>query len=175
MPLSAVDLHRRLSFIKYLYRQALAQSRKPSPLEAATSILTFHDAVEAFLHLAVEHSGAQVKQRGPDFLEYWSLLAQAGCHLSPIGPLKRFNDVRVGLKHRGIFPSPEEIESARVNVTTFFEDNTPRAFRPLAFAEVSLAELVTFDIAKAALIRADKLMTEHQIESALQQIALAGY
>jgi len=45
---------KRLAFIKYLYKLAVDQSRRPEPLCSA-SILTFHDAVELFLQLASEH------------------------------------------------------------------------------------------------------------------------
>ena len=62
---------KRLVFIKYLYTQGLTQSKQSPPLSSA-SVLSFHDAVELFLHLTLEHVGASKKD--PSFMEYWDLI-----------------------------------------------------------------------------------------------------
>ena len=51
-PLSAPAMG-RLALIRYLYIQGVDQSEQPEPM-ALLSILTFHDAVEMFCHLACE-------------------------------------------------------------------------------------------------------------------------
>ena len=44
----------RLSYIKYLYNDAVEESQRPGTL-CSKSLLTFHDSVEFFLRLASEH------------------------------------------------------------------------------------------------------------------------
>lgn len=158
--------------MKYLYGQALTQSHKPQKLAASVSILLFHDAVEAFLHLALEHHDAIPRQL-PDFLGYWKLLGVANCRLDGPGPLKRFNDVRVALKHRGIDPSWEQIESARLNVTSFFQASTPRAFPSLTFDGISLAAMVLYDEPRSHLENAERSIAESRYDDALGEIAYA--
>jgi hypothetical protein len=106
----------RLAFIKYLYSVAVEQSRQPEPLGDA-SILSLHDSVELFLQLATQHLDAQrtSKQRDADFMGYWGALNEKlpAPGLAHKESMRRLNDERVGLKHRGTFPSGTAIESLR--------------------------------------------------------------
>lgn len=72
----------RLAFIRHLYCLAIEQADQPEPQRAA-SILTFHDAVELFLGLALEHSGVVIPgKRDIGFLEYWDRLPERRTPLS---------------------------------------------------------------------------------------------
>lgn len=172
MTLAVKELYRRLGFVKYMFQHARQQSYQTNALEAALSILTFHDSVEAFLQLAMEHHRSPVS-RGPDFLQYWTVPQEAGCTLTPPGPLRRFNDVRVGLKHRGIIPSPQEIESARVNVADFFQDNTPKAFAGVEFDSISLIDLVEDPAVQERLRHAERDLTAGKAWDVLEHVAVA--
>lgn len=47
----------RLAFIRFLHHHGVQQSRLPEP-QSSASVMTLHDAVEAFLLLAGEHIGS---------------------------------------------------------------------------------------------------------------------
>lgn len=78
MPFPAETLVRRLGLARYLYDLPLQQSRQPS-LRRAAAILTFHDAVEMFLVLGLQHhdkySGANKLYQ---FKDYWTTLEEVG-------------------------------------------------------------------------------------------------
>jgi hypothetical protein len=62
----------RLAFIRYLYSSAVEQSRQPEPV-AALAVLSLHDAVELVLHLAAEHTNANLGKK-PEFNEYFGVI-----------------------------------------------------------------------------------------------------
>lgn len=132
---------RRLALIRYLEMVGQRQSREPEPM-AALSTLTFHDAVEMFLVVALAHLGESRKELR--FMEYWDFLNTklAPSAVSQKETMRRLNDIRGALKHQGILPGALEIEAARVNTRAFLEENTPVVFG-IAFDSISLAQLVS--------------------------------
>lgn len=131
---------RRLAFIRYLYGEAVQQSRLPDPM-CATSVLMFHDAAELFLVLACEHK--DVGKKTMSFLAYWEELNRklSGDGLTQKKAMSRLNDARVGLKHHGNMPAGEAITDYQFITTLFFEENTPTVFG-VDFGDVSLVTLV---------------------------------
>src|SRR5438874_2645254 len=115
---------RRLAFIRYLYTLAVKQSMQPEPLGAA-SILTFHDSVELFLHLAYEHLNLSTGNE-PTFMGYWDQLAPKlpTSGLPQREAMRRMNKSRVALKHHGTLPSRLDVDAFRANITSFFEDSS---------------------------------------------------
>jgi len=166
-------LVRRLSFIKYLYAVATERSEQPQPMNAA-AVLTFHDSIELFLHLACEKSN--IETTNTDFKGYWTKLnpiySQEG--LSQHASMMRLNKARVGLKHSGILPSSLEIEGFRAATTNFFEENTPKVFG-IAFSDISMADLLQSQEARMHLRKADAMMDEGNIETAFSELARAFF
>jgi len=162
---------KRLAFIKYLYRLAVEQSKRPEPLCSA-SILTFHDAIELFLQLASEH--LDVGKKDPSFMEYWDLISQrlSNQELTQKESMRRLNKTRVALKHHGTLPSKLDIEAFRAIATNFFEENTSIIFG-IDFSNISLVELVQCENVKSNLKNAEELLKENNIEEALDKVALA--
>lgn len=156
-----------------MYNLGLQQSRQPKPLNAA-SVLTFHDSVELFLHLACEELHTQ-KKDDVKFMSYWPLLKEKLPNDRSLGhesQMERLNRLRVNLKHHGIMPDGSEIERARVNVTNFFEDNTPIIF-DLAFDKITMTDVMQFLPARDALNDAATLMEQGKYEEALGKIAIS--
>ena len=159
-----------MAFIKYLYSVAIRQSYQSRPL-SSVSILIFHDAVELFLQFASERHN--VGRKDTKFMEYWDLLQNRMQRESftQKESMRRLNDARRELKHNGIIPDELEIESARVNVTEFFQENTPIAFN-LRFSEISLIDLVQWKEVKNKLREAENLFEEGKKEDAINNIAI---
>jgi len=161
---------KRLAFIKYLYQTSVIQSRAPSPLKCA-SILTMHDAVELFLHLASEYLDAGSNQ--PNFMDYWDSLKKKlePKELGQKGSMRRLNKARVSLKHHGTFPSDFDIESFRASVTAFFKDNTQLVFDS-NIDDISLIDFVNPETARVRLKNAQDHIKSGDIHAALDEIAI---
>jgi mRNA-degrading endonuclease HigB of HigAB toxin-antitoxin module len=162
----------RLAFIKYLFNVAVEQSRRPEPL-AAASILTFHDSIELFLHLACEYKDISIKKDTP-FLGYWEILKHklSGEGLTQKTAMSRLNTSRVGLKHQGLFPTKQDIEEFRASAMNFFIDNTSLVF-DIDFENISMINLVTYEATKARLEKAEAHRGKEELKQALVEIAFA--
>jgi len=157
---------RRLAFIRYMYGIGVQQSRMPEPL-SPVSVLSFHDAVELLLQLAVEHKNIQTDKR-MEFIKYWDAIP----NLTQRQGMHRLNESRKGLKHHGTFPSQLDIESHRGTATSFFEENTPAIFG-VDFRSVSLADFVKPAEAAENLKVAERALASGELSKALLNIRLA--
>ncbi len=173
MTLNQIILN-RLSFIKYLYQDAVEKSNQPNPQNSA-SILAFHDAIELFLQLSVEFLNANPKT-DIKFIAYWEIINQklSGNQLLHKASMIRLNKARVNLKHHGQLINKSDIEAFRVNSKNFFEDNTPIVFG-IDFSEISLIDLIENDEVKQILKDAQDFSKNRQYKEALERLAIAFY
>ncbi|MGA8890237.1 MAG: hypothetical protein WB493_01625 [Anaeromyxobacteraceae bacterium] len=167
-PISAPTI-RQLALIKYMFQEGEQQSRRPSPL-FVTALLSFQDAAELFLHLACEHNQIVLKKQ-TQFLEYFSALAPVGNVLHQPG-MDRLNRARVNFKHHGNLPNDGDMEFFRVTARSFFEENSPLLFG-LAFAEISLVDLVACEKARDLLRQAQQALGAGERRAAETALALA--
>lgn len=158
----------RLAFIKYIFRTGLEESCYGYPL-CSKAILTFHDSVELFLILVVEHYDKA--RRDISIMEYWNFL-EHDLPLSGKASIKRLNKLRVSLKHSGIHPPEHEIEDVKPMVNNFFFENSQLAFN-LNFEDISLINLVHCDKCKDSLQKAKDFMDNGEIVESLKNIAIA--
>jgi hypothetical protein len=103
-----------------------------------------------------------------DFIEYWdkipSLTLKESC--------RALNVRRVNLKHKGISPSKADIETARVNSTDFFEQNTITHFQ-IEFKEVSLLALLTYENVKKYLQLSQEALLNKKYAACTENAAYA--
>ncbi len=148
----------RLVFIKYLYTIAHTQANQPEPLNAA-AILTLHDTVELFLHLAAEQ---QEKTTDQGFLGYWKTVQdQRGNPPTQYLAMDRLNRARNNLKHAGIRPASDDIQNLTLATTLFLTENTPLLFST-AFDEIGLHQLLNHPHAREHVETATKAQANHQ-------------
>ncbi len=159
-------LIRRLSIIKLLYKIGIEQSFQ-NEMVAFFSILSFHDSVEMFLKLATEIKGKSDCQR---FMEYWEQLPD----LTLKETMRNLNARRVNLKHKGLIPTKIEIETSRVNTTDFFAENTPIIFG-LNFSDISLFDLMQFEVPRHLLITSQNALDQNKIEICIEEVTKAFY
>ena len=166
----------RLAFDKYLYKSAVEQSQKAEPF-CASSILAFHDPIELFLQISLEHLNVTTKEE-PSFMGYWDLL-NGGItgkglkgELTQRESMRRLNRARVALKHHGTLPSRLDIEAFRSTATNFLSENTTTIFG-IDFSSISLIEIVQNQKAREDLRQAEEKAREGDIRGALSQIAIA--
>lgn len=132
---------KRLAVIKQLYKLGISQSYDSEPINGFC-LLSFHDSVEMFMKLCAEIKGERIK-RDTNFGDYFRIV------LGLLGEaeMSNLNNRRVALKHYGSLPSKLDVEISRVNVTTFFQNNTPLFFN-MNFDDISLISLVKYDSVK---------------------------
>ncbi len=162
---------RRLAFIKYFFQFAREQSKLPSP-QNYLSILMFHDSVELFLHLSAESLGANLTNIS--FLEYFTRINNKlkDKELSQKTSMDKLNRTRVSLKHRGLYPNPNDIEYFRVSTQNFFEENCPNVFG-IEFTEISLLNLIQDEDVRKELEKAQNEFENGHFKESLENIAIA--
>lgn len=160
----------RLALIKYMFNSALDQSNQPEPL-CGLSILTFHDCIELFLHLALEKLTNQTKDH--QFLQYWDLISRKlGRSLTGREEMERLNKSRVNFKHHGILPSTLDVEGYRSSCMNFFNENTNPIFG-IDFESISLINLVKYPDVQSMLQTAEKMMGEGNLQESMNAIGTA--
>lgn len=157
---------RRLAVIKQLYLQGVQQSYEHEPLNGF-SILSFHDSVEMFMSLCAEINNITV-QRNTTFIGYFDLLKHMECRSS----MENLNKKRVSLKHSGAIPSVLDIEVARVNVTDFFNRNTPLFFN-VDFEDISLVSLVKDESVRHYIELAHEFINDGKFSDAIMNLHFA--
>jgi len=172
------DKIERLVFIKYLLSQAKEQKNLERPL-SSSAILTIHDAVECFLQLCVEMTCKKTKFNGQNILDTYSeeinkiLLEE---QKPPINKayIKRINDLRNQLKHATIFVDQKQIPNLYTETEIFLNDFTYLIFN-LSFDKISLVELISDEIIKNILIKAENEIENKEYFKAMRQIGIAFY
>jgi hypothetical protein len=170
--MDAATLISRLALVRYIYGQAVRESRRPEPI-CATAILGFHDAVEMFLHTTCEHLNAQLPKR-VYFESYLDALAAQPLNLvvEHIISVKRLNTVRNNLKHHGVIPALLEVEGLRAATGNFLEDNS-RKLLSMDFATVSLVHLVGDTDVRSLLQEATSQLDAGNLDRAPRSVSIA--
>ena len=158
-------LIKRLAHIKQLFRIGIEQSKQNESV-AVFSILTFQDSVEMFLNLLSEHKG--IDSKNFKFLDYWDKIPDLTFKES----MRKLNDRRVNLKHKGLLPAKSDIEVSRVNASDFFEENTFKQFG-INFLNISLVDLVSYDEVRQYLSKAEEELNNGNNEECVLQTAYA--
>jgi len=148
------------------------QTKLPEPL-CSVSILTYHDSAELFLQLITDSLKINKPSKNPDFIGYWDLI-QKSSHitLTHKNEMQRLNKTRVNLKHYGTFPAKIAIEEAKIFINLFFEENT-RQIYGLEYSQLSLVELVTFEVTRNNLLKAETELKSKNYIDAIQSIVIA--
>ena len=167
----AENLVKRLTFIKFIYEAGIEQSNNQEPF-SSQSILTFHDAVELFIHLACEH--LDINKSFNDLIAYWDEFSRVNKPLNQKEAMRRFFKARTNLKHFGILPHKIDIESYRASVTNFFQDNTQLLFG-IEFSNISMIDLVSDSDVKDFLLKAETCLNGKQIKEALDNVSIAYF
>lgn len=172
MPLAPEKLAKGLATVHYLYDLAVQQSRR-SGLRQGAAILTFHDAVEMFLVLGLQHHGLYSDRRFYHFHEYWSELARANPPINLTRTMDTLNRARVSFKHHAIPPATTVVEETRVHVRDFLTENVPIVFG-LNLEDVHLSMLVqSSPQARTHLETAERQMAAGEYDEAIGEVAYA--
>ena len=150
----------RLALTRYLFKLGIQHAQEPGP-QSSIAILLFHDAVELFLEIASQELAVK---RGDNFMDYFTRLdtkLRPGPPLPQREGMRRLNDARNALKHRGVRPDRADLEHYRSVVTRFFEEATPRVFE-IDIHSVTLASVVRCEAARQFLRAAESAYRDNR-------------
>lgn len=162
---------RRLVLIKRLYQRGSEQAQAPEPLNVF-ALLDFHDAAEWLLGLLADYLEVSLSSN-VGFMDYWNEIQQkSGAVVTHKNQMRRLNNARVELKHRGTRPARQQVLEYRASTQAFLEDNC-RSILDVSLEEVSLASLVPWEEVREELDRVDGALQEGDYKQAMASVAIA--
>jgi hypothetical protein len=139
------DQTARLLISKHLLGRAAELLTKRAELVVAESVLALHDASDIIMHVIYEVH--QIKAP-TNFLDFWK--AAESIHNKPVpghAQMRRLNDLRVGLKHRGTIPNPNVVRALDPEVRAFCS-TICHLYLGVNFSDLSYSDLVSVEQAK---------------------------
>lgn len=135
------DIHRRLVSAKYILERASGIQVERTEMSMSISVLLMHDAVELLMLAVLDHVNAPSTPKR-EFKDFWSLVKQTTGKDAPDRiPMDRLNAIRVGMKHKGVMPNPNEARDLLGRVRGFF-DNVLTLFCGESYDNISLLDIV---------------------------------
>ena len=161
-----INLRRRLTLPKYLFRQAQRTLQRPEPYSWGLATSLLQDAVESFLRVLAEHRRLQVG----DSLRFPAMLGKAEQDLPIIGGyhafLTKLNATRVAFKHRGQEVSKSDAQVFVANVESFLTDVCKETLG-IDFSTLSLADAIGHQRTQNWLRRAETSLADNQYREAV--------
>lgn len=155
---------RRLAIIKYLYNLGAQQSMQVD-MVAGFSILSFHDCAEMFLLLVAENKGMKGENV---FMDYWNKIPELTLKES----MRIFKERRVNIKHKGLFPSKNDVEISRITMADFLSQNTKIQFG-LDFSSVSVSSLISYNEVKTYIDVAEEYLVKNDFYNCMVNAKIA--
>lgn len=160
---------RRLAFAQHLIMRAHEDARLPSPLNAA-AVLSAQDAVE--MVLIVISQALDLDPNKYQFMAFWETFARRGLELPYKESMRRLNDCRVAIKHRGSFPSSFDVERVVADAEAFVGDSIACAYGADRAAE-GLFGFIAYAGVREHLMKAKVHLEEHVRTASVEESALA--
>jgi hypothetical protein len=155
----------RIAIGNYMLSATGQLTPSSDPLSVAQTVLIAHDASELILAALAQSVGFASKER-TTFMEYVSEIEKAKGALAISIFFKELNGARVGFKHSGILPTPQQfhdcINEARLNL-----DRACRACLEMSLDQVGLEMLIENDNARQSYDEAQHHNRNGEFEKAL--------
>ncbi len=164
------DLVKRLSYSKYLLRQAKSFQQAGNELSSAEAVLAAHDSAEMLMRVITDHL-----ETGPlkNFMDFWKIVKEETASEPPHrGAMDSLNSLRVGFKHKGILPNSSVVADLMPSVAAFCVESTEQYLK-LDYNTVSLADLILNAEARDKVKEAEKVRAEGNIPDALLALGIA--
>lgn len=158
----------RLGMIRHLFELGDGQRAGRYP---AVAVLCFHDALEIFLQIGLEHHEADSKERA-EFLQLFDSLKAKVPTLENRDALKRVNDSRKVVKHKAIEITSKEVERCYDRTRAFLQQNSPTVFGLDLFTAV-LSDSIADDKVRAVVKKAEAALEAGDLPESLTQAASA--
>jgi hypothetical protein len=166
------DIYRRIVNAKYVLERASSIQAERNEMSQSISLLLTHDAVELLMIAILDHLNVPMSKKR-EFMDFWGLLKQAG-HQDPPDKtaMESLNTIRIGLKHKGVLPNPNEVRDLLTRARGFFE-NILKSYCNTSYADISLVDLVPDQDVRATLIEARRKFLSGDKDHAMVDLQLA--
>lgn len=148
---------KRLSFAKYLISIGNLNSENIIPF-SAIAILNYHDAIEFLFELILEENG--ISSNKYKFMECFdeinNLIEKRNKSPSLLRvSLKKLRDIRANLKHKGYFPSENDIKEVKSLTNTLFIEICEKLYS-YKYDDINLVHLLNDSKTKDYLLQINK-------------------
>jgi hypothetical protein len=166
------DIHRRIVNAKYILERAFSIQAERCEMNQSICVLLMHDAVELLMIAVLDHLDVTVPKKR-EFMDFWSLVKQATQQDAPDKTaMESLNTIRVGLKHKGVSPNPNEVRDLLTRSKGFFE-NVLKSLCGVSYADVSLIDLVPDKEVRAIMIEARRKFLSGDKDHAMVELQVA--
>lgn len=162
---------KQLLLCKRLFAEGSMFGERPDAVSSGLAISLFQDSVEMCVWALVKEKNITAKD-GASFTANLEAVQKAGFMVQHVAKLSELNKARVGFKHYGNLPAPDEA----VKFQAYVDDFLKAAFRDhfnLDFEELSLVDLVSDGQVRKRLKDAERLMQGGDFTKAVFDIAVA--
>ena len=147
----------------------------PDRSTLARHILTSHDAAE--LAIAAVASHLDVTPRQQYLMNYFQPISEKshdGQDVPGKGYMSQLNDVRVAIKHKGLFPDPQQW--SRVGENTYqYVSEWCNKYLMLSLDDLDESEMIADPVVKDRYNSAKKALADEDYKGTLENLALALY
>lgn len=164
-------MKKQLLLCKRLFTEGAVIAERKDPISCGMAISLFQDSVEMLIWTMIKERGMTVKD-GASFTSNLEVLQKAGISLSNIPKLLELNKARVGFKHYGNLPAPDESIKFQAYVDDFLKMSFSDHFSQ-SYDELSLVDLITYPDVKERLNSAEELIAAGEYEKALSEASIA--
>jgi hypothetical protein len=161
----------QLLLAKRLYLEACEYAARPDAVSCGIAVSMFQDAAEMLVWALIKARGVSVKE-GSSFTTNLELLQKDGFAMPDAPRLLELNKARVGFKHYGNLPAPEEARKYQAYVEAFLRTASAAQFSQ-DIDQLSLVDLIAFEDVREQLKEAERFVAEAEYSNAVRHASIA--
>lgn len=161
----------QLLLAKRLFIESEAYVDREDPVSGGIAISMLQDAVELYVWSLIKERGIQIKDQS-SFTTNIEALQKAGVPLPDAARLLELNKARVGFKHYGNLPAPEEAKKFRGYAEGFLRSAMREHFQ-VAFDQLSMVALIADPEVSMFLVEAEAHLTGSDASQAMGELSKA--
>lgn len=161
----------QLLLSKRLFNEGVNFARRPDAVSCGLAVSLFQDAVELFIWALIKERSISVKDTS-SFTANLEAIEKAGINLADRAKIQELNKARVGFKHYGNLPAPDDARKFQTYAEDFLRSGMQDHFGR-SFDSVSLVDLVSFPDVREPLQKAEAAISSNDFKNAVREIAIA--
>lgn len=161
----------QLLLAKRQFLEGMAYAKRPDPVSCGIAISLFQDAAEMLVWALIKARNISVKDSSP-FTTNLELLQKDGLTVPEAPRLLELNKARVGFKHYGNLPAPDEARKYQSYVEDFLRSAATTQFGQ-DIDQLSLVDLVPFEDVRGYLKSAEAHIAKGDLSDAVHEASIA--
>lgn len=162
---------KQLLLCKRIFGEGVAFAERSDSVSSGLAISLFQDSVEMYVWALVKEKNIPVKDGAP-FMGNLETVQKTGVGLEHVAKLIELNKARVGFKHYGNLPAPDEAGKFQTYVEDFLRTSFQNHFSQ-DFDDLSLVDLVSDVGVQKRLKEAEKSIATGDFYTAATEAAIA--